>query len=123
MNKTVIIFAFLLLCTLYAANEQNRTAPLPIMIPKQKIPPTCQGIPTMLLILPPPLEKDYSKCRSMVHKPSLSLVTKKIKDAKKVDVVDGFENLYKVITKSGKVLFCNESVSQCIENGKMVDLK
>ena len=123
MKKILIILSVIFLFNLYASADQNKTMPPPIIAPKKKMPSTCRGIPAMLLILPPPLEKDYSKCRSIMHKPSLTFVAKKIKGTKKVDVVDGFENLYKITTKNGEVLYCNESVSKCIENGKMLEIR
>ena len=37
---------------------------------KNKLPKECQIIPPMLIFMPPPLQKDLSKCKNVLFKPT-----------------------------------------------------
>jgi hypothetical protein len=97
---------------------------------KFELPKSCKVIPPMLRHLPPPMEKDFETCRSELHKPVDSKLSKFIsknigKDAKlkSVEVLYEFNELYKVTYTTGKedkILFCNKKATKCIRGDSII---
>lgn len=84
------------------------------------MPKECEILPPMIIFLPPPMEADLTLCKNAIHKPTLENVKKIYKDAISVDIAEEFKELYKITLKSKKELFCNSSLSACLEIKKVV---
>jgi len=87
---------------------------------KDILPKECRIIPPMLIFMPPPLEVDLRKCKNRLFMPTIKEVQKKLKvKVKKIEIVDGFSELYKIVTNK-KVLFCNKDLTKCFEVKKWI---
>jgi len=87
---------------------------------KNVLPKECRIIPPMIIFLPPPLEVDLRKCKNRLFMPQVKDVEKKLKvKVKKIEIVDGFSELYKIVTNK-KVLFCNKDLTKCFEVKKWI---
>ena len=87
---------------------------------KNKLPKECQIIPPMLIFMPPPLQKDLSKCKNALFKPTKEKVYKILKlKAKKIEAVSGFTGLYKITTKKN-IIYCNKDLNKCFEVKKWI---
>lgn len=86
----------------------------------------CLMIPSGLYLLPPPLENDLYKCQNSFFKPSietaekfLSKLTKTKQNIKKVIIMRGFNQLYKIETDNMSY-FCNKQVTHCFEAARLL---
>ena len=87
---------------------------------KNKLPKECQIIPPMLIFMPPPLQKDLSKCKNTLFKPTKEKVYKTLKlKAKKIEAISGFTGLYKITTKKN-IIYCNKDLNKCFEVKKWI---
>ncbi|NWF65841.1 MAG: hypothetical protein HXX81_00045 [Campylobacterales bacterium] len=84
------------------------------------MPKECEVLPPMIIFLPPPMEADLTLCKNALHKPTLENVKKTYKDAVSVDIAEEFKELYKITLKNKKELYCNSSLSTCLEVKKVV---
>ena len=114
---------FLSIFTFLFSTELMMPPPIPSINKTQQkrvknnnlMPKECSTIPPMLIILPPPLEKDLIKCKNEYFKPSKEFVFKKLKiRPKEIKAVDGFENLYE-IKYNKNTIYCNKNLSKCFE--------
>lgn len=108
--------------------------PMPPMVPmdkntnikKQKDtkntqPKSCEMIPPMVIFLPPPMEKQVVKCKNEMFKPKKELVQKQLSKllkkkikVKKIEIVEKFNQLYKVTYDGGEIL-TNKDVNAFIK--------
>ena len=135
--KNKFLYSSIILTTLLNAIE---TPPMPPMMPqitpvknnidtkqsskkqqKKAIPKSCELIPPMVIFLPPPMEKELVNCKNNLHKPKkdfvekqLSKLFKKKVKVQKVEIVEKFNQLYK-ITYSGGVILVNKDVNAFIK--------
>lgn len=111
----------------------NQSIPMPPMPPamnlekkhtnkknnvKKSMPKECEMIPPMLIFLPPPLEESLRKCKNELFKPTI-IKAKKVFSKKKlkvisVNIVSGFNELYKIETNKGN-FYCNKNLSKCFK--------
>jgi len=95
---------------------------------KKSLNAVCDTIPTMLIHLPPMLEKDLNKCKNSLYKPSIDVAKKRLEDMIKKDVkvskvstMKGFCMLYAIETDVG-IFYCNRYVDRCfISSMKIVE--
>jgi len=88
---------------------------------KPAMPKSCELIPPMVIFLPPPMEVEISKCKNELYKPKkefaekqLSKLFKKKTKIKSIEIVEKFNQLYKV-TYNGGTILVNKSVDAFIE--------
>jgi len=86
---------------------------------KSKMPKECEIIPPMLIFMPPPLEKDLIKCKNKFYFPKKDTAQKKLSkllgkkvQIKSIDIVEGFEGVYKIVTNK-EVYYCNKNLNKC----------
>lgn len=84
------------------------------------MPKECEVMPPMIVFLPPPMEEDLTLCKNALNKPKLENVKKVYKDATSVDIAEGFKELYKITLKNKKELYCNSTLSSCLEVKKVI---
>ena len=132
--KTKILLSTIVFTTLLNAMDMP---PMPPMMPstptkqdKQKdtkstqkstMPTSCELIPPMVIFLPPPMEKELTNCKNNMNKPKkdfvekqlLKLLKKKTK-VTKIEIVEKFNQLYK-ITYDGGVILTNKTVDAFIK--------
>lgn len=82
---------------------------------------SCEMIPPMIINLPPPLEDAVEKCKNERDMPQkdfvqtqLSKLLKKTVHVQKIEIVKGFNQLYKVSYDDGTIL-CNKAVNAFIK--------
>ncbi|MEA3315206.1 MAG: hypothetical protein U9Q30_05065 [Campylobacterota bacterium] len=88
---------------------------------KNKKPDSCAMIPPMVLFLPPPMEIELVKCKNKMGLPKKEFAQKQLsklfkKDIKieKIEIVEKFNQLYK-ITYNGGTILTNKSVNAFIK--------
>lgn len=126
MKKTFLIPLLFSTSTLLNALEMP---PMPPMIDagkntkkeKRATPKSCDAIPPMVIFLPPPMEKDVVTCKNELFKPKkefvekqLSKLFKKKTTIQKIEIVEKFNQLYK-ITYDGGVILTNKTVDAFIK--------
>lgn len=127
MKKTFLLFTTC--AVLYA-----ESIPMPPMPPslgtaktsktkdeKQQMPKSCELMPPMVVFLPPPMEAGLSECKNELNKPKKEFVEKQLKrllkkdvKVKTIEIVEKFDQLYKV-TYNGGVILTNKTVDAFIE--------
>lgn len=87
----------------------------------KKLPKSCELIPPMVIMLPPPMEKQLNQCKNELFKPKKEFVEKQLKKLLKKDIkvktiesVEKFVQLYKV-TYNGGVILTNKEVNAFIK--------
>jgi hypothetical protein len=105
---------------------------------KNKMPKSCELLPPMLVILPPPLEVQLDKCKNALAKPDIKTAEKVLRKyenknikIKKITPAKGFLKIYKIeyeiLPKKSKIkvlnfkpkrksIYCNDTMTQCFEN-------
>ena len=133
--KSKILLTLFTASTLLSAMDMP---PMPPMIPtmntkketvnkkqpkqkKQSMPKSCELIPPMVIFLPPPMEMELTKCKNALGKPSKELVQKQLTKlfkkkiiVKKIEIVEKFNQLYKV-TYDGGTILVNKTVDGFIQ--------
>lgn len=131
LKMAVLLFPMWLI----AAEGAVKVPPAPLSPPtapkkslKDMLPQECATIPPMLVVLPPPMQKDMNRCKNAFHKPKPETVNSNLAamHGEKVNVtnisaLDGFQRLYQIdYTMDGffgekkKTIYCNETVTQCL---------
>lgn len=103
--------------------KQEREQKLKAMLPKE-----CQTLPPMLILLPPPMQKEMTSCKNAFHfpKPDKKGNFQKIFGEKatitNITIVQGFNRLYAVeftlpswLGEDKKTAYCNSDLTSCIE--------
>lgn len=97
------------------------------------LPQECSNIPPMVVLFPPPMQVEVDQCRNALFLPPKELATKQLEalinkpiTVEKVDVAEGFHELYAITfkvdekvlglfdSKSSKTLYCNSKVTHCL---------
>jgi exonuclease V gamma subunit len=122
--KNKILLALLSSSILLTASD---SIPMPPMIPsldtkahtvskknnstKPQLPASCELIPPMVIFLPPPMQMELTKCKNQLNKPKKEFVEKQLSKlfkkkitVSKVEVVEKFNQLYKVTYNGGTIL-------------------
>ena len=88
---------------------------------KPSMPASCELIPPMVIFLPPPMEKELVNCKNNMNKPKkefvekqLSKLFKKKTTVTKIEIVEKFNQLYKITYDSG-VILTNKTVDAFIK--------
>jgi len=88
---------------------------------KSIMPKSCELIPPMVIFLPPPMEKELTNCKNNMNKPKkvfaekqLSKLFKKKITITKIEIVEKFNQLYKITYNDG-VILTNKSVDAFIK--------
>ena len=132
--KNKILYFFIAISTLLYAVDMP---PMPPMVPtmknktthaqstkkqkKSSMPKSCGLIPPMVLLLPPPMEKDLVKCKNDLYKPKKEFVAKQLAklfkkkkvNVTKIEIMEDFNQLYKVFYDK-KVILVNKNVDAFI---------
>ena len=96
---------------------------------KSNEPKECSSVPPMIYILPPPLEKELKSCKDAFFKPKLELAQKqlskiikgiKVKDLKPIK---SFDMLYDIKHDQKSTIYCNKTITSCIIDGKITNIK
>ena len=87
--------------------------------------PACTSLPPMIIFLPPPMEKELISCRNIYFKPSLQEASAKLSQAfnkklkvNKIEIVEGFREVYKVHIKEKNkkyTRYCNKDMNSCLK--------
>jgi hypothetical protein len=129
-NKmTTILFCILSIPILIAATTINMPPMIPTIDNKDKaplqqnnsLPKVCDLIPPMVLFLPPPMQTAMSECKNKLGMPNkefteaqLSKLFKKDIKVKSIEIVEKFNQLYKV-KYNGGVILVNKDVNAFIK--------
>ena len=126
MMKSVAIGMIMMLATAVWGAERPPVPGAPVLDSGQKaILKSCK-VPEWLIILPPPVEKDYADCVNRFYQPSneLAITRLKLHVDKKAELVSlkpaaGFLRAYEIeysVEGKKKSLLCNEDLSYCVAN-------
>jgi hypothetical protein len=89
----------------------------------------CDSIPPMIYILPPPLEAELKDCKDEFFKPKIELAQMALsKIVEGIEINDlkplpQYDMLYKIQHNKKINILCNKSITSCIIDGKVIDLK
>lgn len=88
---------------------------------KYDLPESCKMIPPMVILLPPPMEIELNKCKNEMYKPKIDVAAKQLEKLlnkkvtiKKIEIVDKFNQLYKITYDGGEIL-TNKDVNAFIK--------
>ncbi|MGM0519374.1 MAG: hypothetical protein ACQERD_07005 [Campylobacterota bacterium] len=125
------LFSILFLCSYLVAQDIQAPPAMPSMEQlknKEKTPSkkkssnsACESIPPMLHMLPPPLQNSLDKCQIEKFMPTKKEVKRYLKTNKieyksiGIKPAKEFIRVYKIELGNGKRLFCNETVTRCLE--------
>jgi len=89
---------------------------------KRSTPKSCDMVPPMVVFLPPPMQVEVDKCNNQLHIPKKELVEKNLSKAlkkkisvKKIEIVEKFNQLYKITYNDGSVILTNKTVDAFIK--------
>jgi len=89
---------------------------------KSSMPKECQMMPPMLILLPPPMQTQLTKCKNNLYLPKkefaqsqLSKYLNKKVLVKKIEIEQGFNQLYKVTYNKSKVIYTNKTLTNFIK--------
>lgn len=136
---------FLVTSSIVALLANSNMPPMPppmpmVMDAKSKNPPKesesssmpqeCEGVPPMIIFLPPPLEAELHKCKNKLFMPKKDsaneLMSKLLKDKVeilKISIVEEFSELYEIEIKTSKNIletyYCNKHITKCFRSFKL----
>lgn len=121
-----IFFSLMVLVCFGWGAELDMPPSIPVLKPEgtgtnTKTINSCDVLPPMLYMLPPPLQGELDSCINEKNKPSQDSVKQyldknkiKYKDLK-ISLAKDFVRLYEIDLGSKKVMYCNEKVTKCFE--------
>lgn len=126
MKKTLLLSIF---ASLIYAQELQMPPSMPMLDMKKqdskkqtktKKMNSCEAIPPMIHMLPPPLQSAVDTCQNEKFMPKKEQVVKYLKKNKiayksiEIKPAKDFVRVYNVTLGNGKTLFCNEKVTRCV---------
>jgi hypothetical protein len=82
---------------------------------------SCDMIPPMLHMLPPPLQGELDNCVNTKNQPTIQMVTEYLQKNKMkyktltIKPASDFVRLYEIDLGNKKIIYCNEKVTKCFE--------